>query len=898
MTWQPRNKMTLTSPFSKYPPKAGYQGHLNEPDFSQKFHINNTNNLNTVYIPTIDEYVCLDWDYDKAVALKDTVPTDIWNNYEFIKDTLLEQCSHITKTPNGYHFYVAPYQPLKLLYSDGATLKRKALGNLADIYFSTNYTLAPGSKVKKDGVIHEYKPVRWSDNKPDFDMAQIINKLDTIVKYCGEKIKPKKVKIENNQVTSIYSDNSDIESEVADHEPLPLEANDELTSFFNRKLPNKEWTDNLSSLSNNYEVWTSTSCKLKSLVPLYGEENCYKVFHYISECYTGKGGFTTPDSCGREESEMIQAKWDKAVKMDSVCLINKNLLKTLINFCPYNISIYQISLCQADLGNSRFIAPILAKTIKSFFSDDKQNFYRLDKDVALWQPISHKLLPKTTANLWESVCNYLLYNDNFGLLIHPNVAKFTDEKSPEYQFLSMNTCNLEKYDTQEDWENEQLDVKMSYQKFIINKFKNQIHQFSTYNRMEKYLVGSDEIIDTKFSENRDGIAHLFPTEDKFCIDLRSGSVIERTAEHYFTQSGRGLAQDFLNAQKSGDRWFEEEFLSKLMCNDKDAIKYIKRVLGWCMTGDILAHKFILATGSGRNGKTVLFDILKHVLKNFCYNASPEFYVERKKGSKNAPDENIMMVKGSRLVFGDEISTGEKLDATIVKQLTGGSKITGRRCHGHLETFTPNAVNILCCNHAPEVTEAGEAMRDRLVYIPFNAYFGTPGIGNYDENNPNHHLKIDGYSDMIKTKYLGSVLLCLVEGAMDYYKYGMEQLPRLFLEETDRYFGEKNEFLSFWKEMVEITKNKDDYVLLKDYQLDWNERMSAKSSKRISKDNWATLFRTAGLSYKIITLNANSKEMIKDDINTDYYGAHPLIVRGCKNIKQLEPSYLQNNSGLD
>ena len=94
------------------------------------------------------------------------------------------------------------------------------------------------------------------------------------------------------------------------------------------------------------------------------------------------------------------------------------------------------------------------------------------------------------------------------------------------------------------------------------------------------------------------------------------------------------------------------------------------------------------------------------------------------------------------------------------------------------------------------------------------------------------------------------------------------------------------------------KNKDDYVLLKDYQLDWNERISAKSSKRISKDNWLTLFRTAGLSYKIITLNANSKEMIKDDINTDYYGAHPLIVRGCKNIKQLEPSYLQNNSGLD
>ena len=80
------------------------------------------------------------------------------------------------------------------------------------------------------------------------------------------------MKIENNQVTSIYSDNSDVESEVAVHEPLPILANDEITSFFNRKLPNKEWTDNLSSLANNYEVWTSTACKLKSLVPLYGEK--------------------------------------------------------------------------------------------------------------------------------------------------------------------------------------------------------------------------------------------------------------------------------------------------------------------------------------------------------------------------------------------------------------------------------------------------------------------------------------------------------------------------------------------------------------------------------------------------------------------------------------------------
>ena len=70
----------------------------------------------------------------------------------------------------------------------------------------------------------------------------------------------------------------------------------------------------------------------------------------------------------------------------------------------------------------------------------------------------------------------------------------------------------------------------------------------------------------------------------------------------------------------------------------------------------------------------------------------------------------------------ESREGQRINAGLVKQLTGGDSITTRTLREKPVTFKPTHKVMLLTNHKPHINAEDQAMWDRILLIPFEQRF--------------------------------------------------------------------------------------------------------------------------------------------------------------------------------
>ncbi len=68
--------------------------------------------------------------------------------------------------------------------------------------------------------------------------------------------------------------------------------------------------------------------------------------------------------------------------------------------------------------------------------------------------------------------------------------------------------------------------------------------------------------------------------------------------------------------------------------DKGLAEYLKRVAGYCLTGETSEHQFFFLHGSGRNGKSVFLNTISGILNSYARIAPPEVFTMPKSGEKH------------------------------------------------------------------------------------------------------------------------------------------------------------------------------------------------------------------------------------------------------------------------
>ncbi|MCA1775208.1 MAG: phage/plasmid primase, P4 family [Loktanella sp.] len=162
-----------------------------------------------------------------------------------------------------------------------------------------------------------------------------------------------------------------------------------------------------------------------------------------------------------------------------------------------------------------------------------------------------------------------------------------------------------------------------------------------------------------------------------------------------------------------ERWLA--FLHEIFDGDADLIAFMQRAAGYALTGLTTEHKLLFLYGTGRNGKSVFLNTLTHIWHDYARRAASETFLNTQ-GDKHAT--GLAGLQGARLVAGSELPVGKTWDESVIKDLTGGDRMTARYMRGDFFDFDPQLTLMIAGNNQPSFRGVDEAIRARVVLVPF------------------------------------------------------------------------------------------------------------------------------------------------------------------------------------
>ncbi|WP_331734314.1 phage/plasmid primase, P4 family [Streptomyces sp. NBC_00887] len=232
------------------------------------------------------------------------------------------------------------------------------------------------------------------------------------------------------------------------------------------------------------------------------------------------------------------------------------------------------------------------------------------------------------------------------------------------------------------------------------------------------------------------------------VDLRTGHIRPAEPTKDFHSRSTSAAPQAMPTPR-WDRFLADTFGEGQ--GGAEMISFLQLLLGYSITGDVGGQVMPFLFGSGKNGKSVLLDVLMKLLRDYADAAPPGFLMSR---PYEGHPTDLAELHGRRVIVCSEVKPGDRFDEARVKLLTGGDRIKARRMRQDFFSFEPTHKMWLLGNHRPEVGTGGFAFWRRMRLIPF-------------ERVVSDHRKIDNLADILVTQEGPGILNWLIEGARRY-----------------------------------------------------------------------------------------------------------------------------------
>lgn len=194
------------------------------------------------------------------------------------------------------------------------------------------------------------------------------------------------------------------------------------------------------------------------------------------------------------------------------------------------------------------------------------------------------------------------------------------------------------------------------------------------------------------------------------INLRTGELIPHDREKLITKITNTEYTDKI------DHPLWDKFLSDIFDGDQDLIRYIQKAVGYSLTGSTQEQCIFFCYGEGNNGKSTFIDVISNALGDYVTNIQAKSLLV--KNNSGSSSEDIARLKGARFVTSSESNEGARLDESLIKQLTGGDKITASRKYEHEFEFYPEFKLWMSTNHKPIIRGTDNGIWRRVRLIPF------------------------------------------------------------------------------------------------------------------------------------------------------------------------------------
>lgn len=195
------------------------------------------------------------------------------------------------------------------------------------------------------------------------------------------------------------------------------------------------------------------------------------------------------------------------------------------------------------------------------------------------------------------------------------------------------------------------------------------------------------------------------------VDLRTGAITGADRRAMVTK----LAPVHVEPASACPTW--EWFIDWAMQGDAELVAFLRRAVGYSLTGTVGEQCLFFLHGGGANGKSTFLTVLQHMLGDYAASAEPDLLLATQNERHPAGIADLL---GRRLVVVQETDEGRRLAEATVKVLTGGDTIKARRMRENFFEFRPTHKLWMAANHRPSVRGTDHAIWRRIRMIPFLA----------------------------------------------------------------------------------------------------------------------------------------------------------------------------------
>ena len=389
----------------------------------------------------------------------------------------------------------------------------------------------------------------------------------------------------------------------------------------------------------------------------------------------------------------------------------------------------------------------------------------------------------------------------------PLLRLMSEEFSIDYTMKS-NECNAQTINIADQGEKEKLrekaikfntismkllDIKFTKTILEVCKILFNREKFVEDLDSNKHLIGFDNgVFDSNANEFRDGRPEdliTFSTNNNYVPYNKHNPVI-----------------------KDIENFFSQVFI------DEDVRNYFLLVLSTCMFGYIREEKFYILTGSGSNGKTMTFDIIKKALGDYTVVSQPTL-VTRKRSGAGAATPELARLKGIRCSSMEEPEDGEALNSAFMKELTGGNHFVTRGLYDkNMIEIIPQFKLFYICNDKPPIPTRDGGTWRRITVIDFNSKF----VDNPNPEKDNEFLidirlkeKIDNWGGVF-AGYLIHIFMTR------YAILGDKQItiPQQVIDATNSYRKQTDYIMDYFNSRIKITDNTKNRISVREVNIDF------------------------------------------------------------------------------
>jgi P4 family phage/plasmid primase-like protien len=192
------------------------------------------------------------------------------------------------------------------------------------------------------------------------------------------------------------------------------------------------------------------------------------------------------------------------------------------------------------------------------------------------------------------------------------------------------------------------------------------------------------------------------------VDLKSGELLPHSPDYLFK------VKSDIDYDKNATAPRFEEWVKYIFENDENKINAVLDYMAYAISGVKLSNeKFLMFTGSGANGKSVLAKILQMLLSNYATTSKANSFM--------AYGKDVLV--DSRLVIFEELPAAtDKTFWEEIKDLTSGGEAVINRKFKHEFRHRCWSKFLFICNELPYGSDSNEGFYRRFIIIRFNRHF--------------------------------------------------------------------------------------------------------------------------------------------------------------------------------